>query len=249
MEQRKNRSMWILFLILLVLFFAGMACEVALKYWNAAMMSHSADPAELITRRAIKGFGDEALPIWMIPSVVLKWMVLIPQNVWGYALRWIPYLVVFLLPAFGALMRRKWIPLIFCAILAGIETVGVLLVGIPMSKLSTLTWVHAIPFAIELILLILACIALGAKKKGFAITLGVFCALLALISPAVSALMAGLDANMFRNGFPIGAFLLSQIRRFPVCCATSFWPIFKAFAFLMYALLLFGGAARIRKKA
>lgn len=248
MEQRKNKPMWILFLILLILFFAGMACEIGLKYWDAALASGPAEPAQFLTRRVLSGFGDEATPIWLIPTVVLNWMMLLPRDVMSYALRWMPYLVVFLFPAFGALFRKKQIPLIFCAILACIETVGIVL-AVLVRHYPMLTWFHAIPFAVELILLILACIALGANKKGFAITLGVFCVLFALISPAMSAVLAELQGSMLASGFPLGAYLRSVFQRLPLFAAVSAWPVFKAFAFLMYALLLFVGASRFRKNA
>ena len=247
MERKRNKPMWILFLILLVIFFAGMACEIGLKYWNAALTGHPADPAGLTTRRVLKAFGDQSLPIFLIPTVVLNWMTLMPRDagaVVRYALRWLPYLVVFLLPAFGALFRKKQIPLIFCAVLAGVEMVGIILAK-ALANYYLLTYQMAIPFAVELILLILACIALGAKKKGFAITLGVFSILFALISPAVSAVMAGMNAGAFRTG----AALYSQLRWLPSYLATSMWPAFKTFAFVMYALLLFGGAARMKKNA
>ena len=251
MEQRKNKPMWILFLILLIIFFAGMACEIALKYWNVAMVSRPGDPATLMMRRVLKAFGDEAVPIWLLPSVVLKWMTIVPLDggaVVRYALRWLPYLIVFLLTVFGALFRKKQIPLIFCAVLAGIGMVGIVLAR-ALAHYPMLNYQHAVPFAVELILLILACIALGAKKKGFAITLGIFCILFALISPAVSAVLAGAQGNTFRDGFPVGSFLFMQIRRLPLSAGTSPWPIYKAFAFLMYALLLFSGASRMKKNA
>lgn len=251
MEQRKNKPMWILFLILLILFFAGMACEIGLKYWSAALAGGPAKPAWYLTRRVLIGFGDEATPIWLIPTVVLNWMMLLPRDagaVMSYALRWMPYLVVFLFPAFGALFRKKQIPLIFCAILACIETVGIVL-AVLVRHYPMLTWFHAIPFAVELILLILACIALGANKKGFAITLGVFCVLFALISPTMSAVLAELRGSTLASGFPLGPYLRSVIRRLPLFAAVSAWPVFKAFAFLMYALLLFVGASRFRKNA
>ena len=250
MEQRKNKPMWILFLILLVIFIAGMACEIGLKYWNFAMMSRLGDPPEIITRRVLKAFGDEAAPIFLIPTAVLNWMTTIPLDGGAvrYALRWLPYLFVFLLTAFGALFRKKQIPLIFCAVLAGLGMVGIVLAR-ALAHYPFLTYQHAVPFAIELILLILACIALGAKKKGFAITLGVFCILFALLSPAVSAVLAGVQGNTFRDGFPVGSYVFSQIRRLPVSAAVSYWPIYKTFAFIMYALLLFGGASRMKKNA
>ena len=249
MEKRKNRPMWVLFLVLLVVFLLGLTCEAVLKFVQIKLTSSAADPGYIVGNRMLRAFGDETLPIWAVPSLLLYWMPIMPRELPLYALRWLPYLVTFLLPVFGALMRKKEIPLILCAIGAGFVSVGLVLVRL-LSRQPYANAYAAIPFCVECILLILAAVALGAKKKGFAIALGVISVLLALLSPAASALLAGMSmGGGLPSGYPVNAYIFTQLHRLPLSAAVSQWPIYKSFAFLMYALLLFGGAKRIRKNA
>ena len=228
-------------------FLVGMACEFLLKYATAMMASNSADPGWVLTNRVLRMFGDEALPLWAIPTMLLNWMLIMPREVGAYAARWIPYLCVFLLPVLCALIRRKSIPLIFCAIVSGIAALGVVLLRYlsPNPYISVYT---AIPFGVETLLLILACIALGTKKKGFAVLIGVLCLLCMLLSPAASALLYRMSATHSMH-MPLRAYFSMMLRSFPSTFAASQWPIFKTFAFLMYALILFGAASKFKKKA
>lgn len=247
MERKKNKPMWVLFLVLLCIFLIGIASEAALKYVFIRLTSHPADPSNVITNRMLRAFGDETLPIWAVPILLLYWLPLMPRELVPYALRWLPYLIMLLLPAFCALMRKKQIPLILCAIGAGFVSVGLVLVRL-FSRQPYSNVIYAIPFGIECLLLVFACIAIGAKKKGFAITLGVFSLLLALLSPAASALLSGLGYSGLPKGYPIDAYIFSQLRQMPMSCATSQWPLIKSFAFLMYALVLFAAPKRFVKR-
>ena len=249
MENRKNRPMWVLFLVLLIVLLVGLTCEFALKYISYLTVSHPADPPFIMTNRLLRGFGEETAPVWAVPALLLYWIPWMPRQMILYALRWLPYLVVFLLPAFAALMRRKQILLIPCAVGAGFVSVGLVLVRL-LARQPMVNVYAAIPFGIECVLLILACIALGAKKRGFAITVGVLFVLFALLSPAASALIGGLPTTgRLPAGYPVGSYVWIQLRRLPLSAAASQWPIFKTFAFVMYALLLFGGAKRFRNGA
>ena len=248
MERQKNRPIWALLIILLIVFLIGMACEILLKLFNVMMNTRMAERPEIIANLILRGFGDEAIPLWAIPALVLNWMSIMPRAILPYALRWLPYLILFLLPVLCAVLRHRAIPLIVCAVVSGITAVGIVLVRF-VSRMPLINVYAAIPFAVETLMLVLACIALGVKKKGFAIVLGVFFVLLALASPAVSAVMAGMRANALPAGVPIGQFLKVQLKRLPLSAAVSYWPIFKTFAFLMYALILFVAPSRFPRRA
>ena len=246
MEKRKNGPIRWLFVVLLVIFMIGMLCEVALKVINIALSMRMVR-FEFVFKQTLHAFGEEAIPLWMIPTTLLKWMLIMPREVGLFALRWLPYLILFLLPVFCALFRKRAIPLIVCAAVSGVTAIGIVLVRLLYPSPMVHVWT-AIPFGIETLMLVLACIALGTKSKGFSIVLGVCCVLLALLSPMVSAAIAGLRIGNPPAGYPVWQFLQVQARRLPLSAAVSYWPIFKAFAFLMYGLILFAAPSRFPKR-
>lgn len=248
MEKQRNKPMWVLFAILLGIFCIGMINEIVLKYVQIRQIMHPADPVNVITNRLARAFGDESLPVWAVPALLLNWIVLVPREPGTLLLRWIPYLIAFLLPVLCALLRKKEIPLILCAIGAGVVSIGLVLVRF-FSARPYISVLAAVPFGIECLLLILASVAIGAKKKGFAITLGVIAFVLALLSPVVSAFFAGLTSGgSLPKGYPISAYISTQMRRFPLSAGTSLWPIYKAFAFVMYGLILVTAPKRFAKR-
>ena len=128
MEKRKNRPIWALFIIFLVIVLIGMTCEFSLKLANSLLNKRETNPPQIIVNQILRGFGDEAIPLWAIPTLVLNWMSVMPRNSVIYALRWLPYLGLFLLPVLCALIRKRSIPLIICAAVNGIVAVGIMLV-------------------------------------------------------------------------------------------------------------------------
>lgn len=247
MEKRRNRPIWGLFAVLLAIVLIGLLCEIALKAVNATLTMRVRDP-RIIVNQVFYGFGNEAVPLWAIPTLVLNWMPVMPRVVTLYGLRWLPYLCIFLLPVLCAVMRKRALPLILCAVINGIIAIGVLIAGIRMRNL-TLNAYTAIPFAVETLLLILACIALGTKSKGLSIVIGVLCVLFALLSPVISAGLSGLRAGAVPPGYPVIRIFLMQARWLPLSAQASPWPIFKTFALLMYALILFIVPSRFPKRA
>ncbi len=247
MEKRKNRPIWVLFVILLVIFLIGLLCEVALKAINVALTMRVRDPRVMVNQ-ILRGFGDEAIPLWAVPALLLNWISIMPRTVAPYAVRWLPYLVLFLLPVFCALFRKRAIPLIICAVVNGLVAIGIVLVRL-FARQPLLHVATAIPFAVETLVLVLACIALGTKSKGFSIVLGVFCVLFALLSPVISAGLSGLRAGAVPPGYPVMRIFLMQARWLPLSAQASPWPIFKTFALLMYALILFVAPSRFPKRA
>ena len=247
MEKRKNRPIWGLFVILLAIFLIGLLCETALKAVTVVLNTRT-DRPQIIMNQVLRGFGDESLPLWAVPSLLLNWMTIMPRTILPYALRWLPYLVIFLLPVFCALLRKKAWPLIICAAVNGCVAIGIVLVRF-FARQPVINALTAIPFAVETLMLVLACIALGTKSKGFSIVLGVFCVLLALISPVVSATVAGFRMGNAPQFIALGRLILMQARRLPLSAAASQWPIYKTFAFLMYALILFVAPSRFPKRA
>lgn len=249
MEKRKNRPIWALFIILLMIVLIGMSCEFSLKLANSLLNKRETDPPQVVWNQILRGFGDEAVPLWAIPTLVLNWMSVMPRDNVEYALRWLPYLGLFLLPVLCALIPKRSIPLIICAVLNGIVAVGIVLVHF-LSSTKLLYIYYAIPFAVETIVLIFASIALGKQRKGFSIVLGILCVLLALASPVISAGIHSIMQTLHVPKAPeIGRLLLIQARRLPLSAATSYWPVYKGFAFFMYALILFFAPSRFTKRA
>lgn len=249
MEKRNNRPIWGLFIILLIIFLIGMTFEFTIKVINVMMSTRAADRPEIIVNQVLRGFGDESIPLWAFPALGLNWMSIMPREVGRYALRWIPYLCIFFLPVLCALIPKRSIPLIICAVVNGLVAIGLGLVHL-FSKNPMLNAYIAIPFAAESLMLVLACIAIGTKSKGFSIVLGVFCILFMLASPAVSAGAAAIMRTLSApKGSQIWRFLQVQVRRLPLSAAVSYWPIYKTFAYLMYALILFVVPSRFPKRA
>ena len=247
MENRNKRMIVGLFIALLAVFLAGMACEIVLKIIVANKMVPVGADSGFTLRKTMQLFGDETVPLWSLPILVLNWLRLMPTDTVVYALRWIPYLIVFLLPVLSSFIKRRWIPLLACGALALYEAVSILLTRM-FSSYVYITYLHIVPFAVEAIVIALACTALGSRKKGFSITLGVVCAVLALLSPAVTVLLSGMTPQYLgREGFDIFSYGIVRLKDV-YSYASSSWPIFKAFAFLMYALILFIAPTRFRKR-
>ena len=247
MEKRRNRPIWGLFVVLLAIVLIGLLCEIVLKAVNATLTMRVRDP-RIIVNQVFYGFGNEAVPLWAIPTFVLNWMSVMPRTVTLYGLRWLPYLCIFLLPVLCAVMRKRALPLIICAVVNGLVAIGIVLVRL-FARQPLLHVATAIPFAVETLLLILACIALGTKSRGLSIVIGVLCVLFALLSPVISAGLSGLRAGAVPPGFPVIRIFLMQARWLPLSAQASPWPIFKTFALLMYALILFIVPSRFPKRA
>ena len=247
MEKRRNRPIWGLFVVLLAIVLIGLLCEIVLKAVNATLTMRVRDP-RIIVNQVFYGFGNEAVPLWAIPTLVLNWMSVMPRVVTLYGLRWLPYLCIFLLPVLCAVMRKRALPLILCAVVNGLVAIGIVLVRL-FARQPLLHVATAIPFAVETLLLILACIALGTKSKGLSIVIGVLCVLFALLSPVISAGLSGLRAGAVPPGFPVIRIFLMQARWLPLSAQASPWPIVKTFALLMYALILFIVPSRFPKRA
>ena len=244
-KTKKSKS---LFVVLLVLFVIGVALSFALKYTNALLVSRTGEPGNIVMRRTLTLFGEEAVPLWLLPSMVLNWISVRPRELLPYALRWLPYLITFLLPVFCGLVRKKAIFLIPCAAVSCIVAIGFVLTRV-LNRTPLISYANAIPFAVEAILLILACVALATKKKGFCVALGVVCLLLTLLSLAATPFYSGLDPKLFQHFAKFGQYLSMRLRRFPDSFASSYWPIHKAFSFLMYALILFSSPKQFLKRS
>ena len=247
MGKTKNKPMWVLFLVMLALFFVGIVCEFVLKYAHAVMVTNPAEGSGVVWRRVLTFFGDQATPIWLFPSLGLNWIPVRAGSLVLNALRWLPFLCALLLPVFGALFRQKAIVLIPCALLSCCIAVGMVLT-LAIRKLPTLTYWHAIPYAAETLVLILACLALFLKSKGFSVAMGVVCVLFALLSIAATALFSGLDPALLKYGFAFGNYLYRRFLVFPASFMASYWPAHKAISFVLYALLLFAAPKQFPKK-
>ena len=89
MEKRRNRPIWGLFAVLLAIVLIGLLCEIVLKAVNATLTMRVRDP-RIIVNQVFYGFGNEAVPLWAIPTLVLNWMSVMPRVVTLYGLRWLP---------------------------------------------------------------------------------------------------------------------------------------------------------------
>ena len=267
MSEKKKRSgcsKWLILLAVAVLIM-GLAAEVLLKYETAVltMTDSRLPPEENIQRqwrRVFTWFGDEAQPLYAVPIYSLKLMSLLPYMTRGggtpgmgdyalYALRWLPYLALFLLPVLYLRYRKKFM-LLIPGIVSLLEAVQIVIVTATVNTASTnYTYYLAIPFFLEALLLLLMCVRLK-KGGGRHIGLGAAAAVLAILSPFMTAILFEL-AGMLRSASHLaeatdtaynwGYHLLREIRYFPHAYACSLWPVYKTFAFILYALILFSG--------
>ena len=245
-EKRDKKLILELLIGLVLAFLAGMACEIVFKVIFVQNNISQAGAPDIYARKIMAMFGDESIPIYTIPGFILNWMRIVPETPVENLLRWIPYLLIFALPILSSVIKRRSIPLIICCAFAAYEGVGILIARM-YSKYVYFTYQHAVPFLVEAFVLLLACIALWTKKKGFSIAMGAVCVVLAILSPFVTTVLSGLtpQTNMM-PGFQLGSYLNLKLSN--LTFYDSMWPIFKAFAFLMYALILFIAPSRFRKK-
>lgn len=249
---RMKQIAWIAFL----LFAAGLAAEVLFKYATAALTVVRADLPDQLNqeacwRRVLSLFGDESLSIWAFPVFGLRLMPLLISDRWMGLLRWLPYFIHFLLPVLYIPLRKKAL-LLIPAVFSLLQAVGILAVTAEgaVSISMYFTPFHAIPFAVEAILLFLMCFALGGDRKSLLRGLGTAAVAAALLSPLATAMLADLGSmirtasRMAESGaeYNWGYFLTRSIQYYPYNYAASKWPVFKAAAFGVYALILFYSA-------
>ena len=127
MEKRNKRMILGLFLALIIVFLAGMAGEIVPKLVAAQRMSTPGVDPSFPFRKTVQFFGDETSSLWALPTFALNLMSISPREPAAFILRWIPYLIVFLLPILSSFIRKRWIPLLACGALATYEAVGILL--------------------------------------------------------------------------------------------------------------------------
>lgn len=249
MSKSKSKPIIWLFIVLIVLFVIGMAGEVLIKYAAAAMrMENHAQPARALWTRVLAQFGNETAPLYALPSIVLNLMRVQPVDPLMYAVRWIPYLVLFLLPVFTALIpgRGKAAPLLVCALAALYEGIAVLVCA-SIERRIGLSVYTSIPFTAEFLLLLLGSVGILAKNKPLSIIIGVIFILLVPVSFMLTPIINVVSEVM--HAVNIGTALRRVFMTFPNYFAASHWPIFKTIAFLMYGLVFIVSGATAKKKA
>lgn len=247
MSKSKSKPIIWLLIVLIVLFVMGMASEIVLKFVSVILRNHqSGVPAGTITNQILRQFGTETVPLCALPSAVLNLMLIQPKNVWMFALRWLPYLVLFLLPVFTALIRgrAKAAPLLVCAVIAAYEGISMMIASMSVRHIG-LSVYTSIPFMVEFILLLLGCVGLLAKNKPLSIVIGVISILLVPVSFLLTPIINVVSEVM--HAVPLGSALRRVFMTFPNYFAASHWPIFKTFAFLMYGLIFISAGAGKRK--
>ncbi|MBR0143680.1 MAG: hypothetical protein IJM21_05835 [Clostridia bacterium] len=244
---------WIAFAAVLLIILSGLATELLLKVHTALKTVGStsgfppAKTAEIVWNRILFMFGTEAQYFWAFCIFVLNLMRMRPENAANliYVLRWLPYLILFLLPAVAAALKKfKQIPLLIVGGFALLEGCGLLITSFTV-KIG-LTWGMAIPFIVEALLLILLSVALWTKNTPFVIIVGVLCVLFMLISPLVT-LATGIQTVTLNAHYPLRYFISMIFRGFPNLYAVSPWPIFKGFSLAGCALIAFTAPAGFLK--
>lgn len=251
MSKKKTKPAVGLFILLIVLFVLGMAAEIVLKYAAVPPRVNMPEvPHEVYRNMVLSQFGAEAFPFYALPALVLSWMSIQPRELLIYALYWLPYAVLFLLPVFGALARGRGrgVPLILCALAALYEGLS-LIIASTVSNYYGFSVYTAIPFLVEFFILIIGCVGVFGRNRSLAVTAGVVFLALVPVSVFITPVIAELSAFLSLPGYPLKTFVVNAIKFFPVTYAQSHWPIFKAFAFAMYGLLLVTAVKKSGKKA
>lgn len=251
MSKNKAKPAVGLFIVLIVLFVLGMLAEIALKYFAVPLRVNMPEvSAEVYRNNILMQFSTEEIPLYALPSIMLAWMQLMPRNVWAYAIRWLPYLVLFLMTAFSGLFRgrgRAVVPFI-CAFVALYEGISMIIVDAG-TKYPQFSFYYAVPFIVEFILLTIGCSGIVARSRRITVTAGVIFLIIAPLSAVTTAIITEAGMGLSLPGFPIRVMLANAIKNFPVAYAASQWPIFKAFAFVMYGLLFVTAVHKGGKKA
>ena len=259
MEKREKTAKvvrWITFSVILLIVLSGFAAELLVKAYQSLMVAQNAasqglpaaEAAKFVWRRILMLTGDEANAFWAFPIWVLKLMKSSSRDgsLFFYSLRWIPYLILFLLPVLAAALKKlKQIPLLIVAGFAFLEGAGLLITSMSVKQLR-----HygpaAIPFFLEALLLILLCVALWTKCTPFSIVVGVLCVFFLAISPIITA-HTGMQMITMNANQQLWQTIRMLFRWFPNAYVISIWPLFKGFALTCYALIAFTAPAGFLK--
>ncbi|MBR5743188.1 MAG: hypothetical protein IKX85_05240, partial [Clostridia bacterium] len=241
-----------------LLFIGGLLAEFFMKVGATVELTRgipkgmpSGNVIPYLMNRTAQYFGEEALYLWSLPILVFRLMSLMPKNVWQPLLRWIPYILLFLVPVIAAPLKKRQIPFLVVGVFSLLQGGGILISSL-LSDYRIFVGPAAIPFVIEGVLMILAGVALWTKSKPFVIVTGVLLALFALASPLCTGILSVLrdNVNAFANPnarMPFAIFL-RRLAQFPYAYAFSPWPIFKAISLTMAAILAFTAPLSFPKK-
>ncbi|MBR6404874.1 MAG: zinc-ribbon domain-containing protein [Lachnospiraceae bacterium] len=242
-------------ILLLVLFVIGLIAEILVNtpirqlIYNPFNTPRS-EVIRTVFRQAVYGFENESIPIYSVLTYVLYWMMVRTRFLIGGLLRWIPYLILFFIPVLSAMVKKKGIPLLIGGVFTLFEGIGVLIAGAASGMGARyFTVMNGIPFIVEAVLVILLAIAFFAKSKPLCIIIGIFSILFAVFSlfltPSLRLLNAAMQrADMFGRALRM---VLSRPGMIFTNSGGSFWPIYKTFVVLMYALLAFLSAGKLKK--
>lgn len=249
---------WIVFAAFVLLFIGGLLAEFFMKTGATLELTRGVPkgmPAgnviPYLMNRTAQYFGDEALYLWSLPILVFRIMSLMANPLWLSFLRWIPYLLLFLVPVIAAPLKKRQVPFLIVGVFSLLQGVGILISGL-LTDYRIFVGPAAIPFLVEGVLMILAGVALWTKNKLFVIIMGALLILFALASPLCTGIFSVLrdNVNAFANPnarMPFAIFL-RRLAQFPYAYAFSPWPIFKAISLTMAAILAFTAPLSFPKK-
>ena len=239
MGENGNRSKGRLAVMLVVV---ALAAEVLVKYYSATVLQFLGGQTAAQMQKSywswvVRWFRDESTAIWLYPIISMKALPINTVNTFECLARWLPWLVCLILPARYAAKGgrgRILLPALFNLLVGA----GVLCVALG-ERSGLCTWVHSIPFFLEGVFLLFASAALKQEQGGLSRALELLALLLAVLSPFVSAALTALTPGALATG---GAYMTNMmktaVQKFPQNYAACLWPLFKAFAFLLYALIL-----------
>ena len=250
-EKKPRKGILWLMLTAIGLFILGLALEYLLKYWTVvwAYGGQEINGARLARTIGLR-FADESLPFYSVPTILLGWMPIQTDGGILSWLRWLPLLIMFLMPVLYAIWPKK-VFLIVAAVLVLLTGAETLIVGLT-GGFYAFTAYPAIPYFLEGALLILMCIV-GHKNGKLRLILAIASIVLCAASPFLTAILNSnlgqtlMNAERMKEKFPdynAWGQIFQNVRYFPSAYAASFWPAFKAFSFLMYGLILFSKSGR-----
>ena len=254
-QERKSGGNALPIILLAALFVIGMLAEILVNtpiqqlMYNPFNMPWS-EIRRTVTLQTIQSIGHETIPIYAVPSFLMNLMMYSARSRYGAILRWFPYLVLFFVPVLSAIVRKKGIPLLISGIFTLFEGIGVLITSVSQFGGRYLNVMNGIPFVLEAVIVILLAVSFFAKNKPLCLIAGILSALFAVFSifltPALRLMNAAMQsADTFIRAYRM---VLTRPRILYANASGSFWPVYKTFVLLMYAVLSFLSVKRMGKK-
>ncbi len=261
-KKKKSGSSILLLCLLAAVFLLGLCAEIFANMPIRDLLYNPLNIPQSELRRiaylqVLQSFGIESIPIYSAPSFLMNLMVYRAGSSTGAVLRWIPYLILFFIPVLTAFFRNRKVqsvPLFVSGGFTLLEGIGIVLA----SELSPiggriLNAFYAVPFIMEAVIVILLAVSFLAKKKLLCLISGILSVLFAvdsiMLTPVILRISRMYMPVTLENILRSFRWVLSNPRALYLDAGASFWPVYKTFVLVMYALLAFFSLKKLKKES